>query len=261
MRQSSATSADAPAVRLRTIQSVDRAAALLKEIADSPRPPTVAELAATCGLNRSTTWRLLATLDSHGLVERDPVSQRYSVGFALLRVAAAADHDPVVRRAHPVLEQLALDTGEAVNLAIAKRFNLVYVDQVDPPQIMAPNWLGRTVPLHATSSGKAFLAHLDDAERRAVLGGRLERFTAATVTSRAALERELDGIRRDGYAVCVGELEESLFGVSAAVLTEQGRPLAIVSVWGPEHRVARGRLPEVGRQTHDAAERIKELLR
>jgi len=258
MRQSSTAT---PAARLRTIQSVDRAAVLLREIADSAQPPTVGELAAVCGLNRSTTWRLLSTLDSHGLVERDPVSQRYTVGFALLRVAAAADHDSVVRRARPVLEQLALATGEAVNLAIAKRFNLVYVDQVDPPQIIAPSWLGRTVPLHATSSGKAFLAYLDDEERRAVLGGRLERFTPSTVTSRAALERQLDGVRRDGYAVCVGELEESLFGVSAAVLTEQGRPFAILSVWGPERRVPQRRLPELGRLTRDAADRIKVLLR
>ena len=255
------TSIDAPAERPRTIQSVDRAAALLKEIADSAQPPTVAELAAVCGLNRSTTWRLLATLDSHGLVERDPVSQRYSVGYAFWRIAAAAEPTPVIRRAHPVLEQLALDTGEAVSLAIAKRLNLVYVDQVDPPQIMAPNWLGRTVPLHATSSGKAFLAHLGEEEQDVVLAHRLERFTETTITNRRALQSELDAVRRDGYAICAGELEDSLFGASSAVLSEQGRPLAIVSVWGPEHRVPRERLPEIGQLTRAAAERIKVLLR
>ena len=140
--------------RARTIQSVDRAAALLKAIADSPRPPTVLELAECAGLNRTTAWRLLATLDAHGLIERDPSSQRYSLGYAIFRIAAAAEHDPLVRRARPVLEQLALETGEAVNLALARRFNLVYVDQVDPPQIMAPNWYGRPVPLHATSRGR-----------------------------------------------------------------------------------------------------------
>jgi DNA-binding IclR family transcriptional regulator len=261
VRQSATTSVDAPAARPRTIQSVDRAAALLNEIADSQRPPTVAELAETCGLNRSTTWRLLDTLDRHGLVERDPVSQRYTVGYAFLRIAASAAHDPVVRRARPVLEQLSLEAGETVNLAIAKRFDLVYVDQVDPPQIMAPNWLGRVVPLHATSSGKAFLAYLDEEERSALLGRRLERFTKTTITDRGALERELEAVRRDGYAISRGELEESLFGASAAVLAEQGRPLAVVSVWGPEHRVPRTRLPEVGRLTRAAAGQIEALLR
>jgi len=249
------------ATRTRTIQSVDRAATLLKAIADSGHPPTVVELAAACGLNRSTAWRLLATLDAHGLVERDSVSQRYSLGYAFLRIAAGAELDPLVRRARPVLERLARDTGEATNLAVAKRFNLVYVDQVDPPQIMAPNWFGRSVPLHATSTGKAYLAFLTEEERRAVLPGRLERHTPTTITDRRALEEELEQVRRDGWAVCVGELEESLFGASAAVLSEQGRPVAIVSVWGTEHRLPREVLPETGRRALAAAEEIKALLR
>ena len=252
---------DAPASRSRTIQSVDRAAALLKAIADSPRPPTVNELAGACGLNRSTTWRLLATLDAHGLIERDDVSQRYSLGYAFLRIAAGAEIDPLVRRARPVLERLARDTEEATNLAVAKRFSLVYVDQVDPPQIMAPNWFGRTVPLHATSTGKAYLAFLPPGEQDAALPDRLVRYTPTTVTDRRRLDAELEQVRRDGFAISAGELEASLFGASAPVLSEQGRPVAIVSVWGTEHRLPRERLPEIGPRVLAAAEEIKGLLR
>src|SRR5947209_5025052 len=247
--------------RPRTIQSVDRAAMLIKAIADSRQPPTVLELAAACGLNRSTAWRLLATLDAHGLVERDPVSQRYSLGYSFLRLAAGMEPDPLVRQARPVLERLAGDTGEATNLAVVKRFRLVYVDQVDPPQIMAPNWFGRTVPLHATSTGKAYLAFMPRDEQDAALGGRLDRFTGTTITDRKTLDAELAEVRRTGFATCVGELEESLFGASAPVLSEQGRPVAIVSVWGTEHRLPRERLPEVGRRAVEAAAELKELLR
>ena len=160
-----------------------------------------------------------------------------------------------------MLEQLADDTGEATNLAVARRFSLVYVDQVDPPHVMAPNWYGRTVPLHATSTGKAYLAYLADDEQEAVLPRRLERYTDTTVTDRRTLGEQLAAVRRDGYAMCVGELEESLFGASAPVLSEQGRPVAIVSVWGTEHRLPRERLPEVGRRAVEAAEELKELLR
>ena len=249
------------ASRAKTIQSVDRAAALIKAIADSPHSPTVNELATACGLNRSTAWRLLATLDSHGLIERDPISQRYSLGYAFLRIAAGADVDPLVRRGRPVLEQLADETGETANLAVARRFSLVYVDQVDPAHVMAPNWFGRTVPLHATSTGKAYLAFLPQEERDAVLPRRLERYTATTVTDRRKLGEELAAARRDGFAVCVGELEESLFGASAPVLSEQGRPVAVVSVWGTEHRLPRERLAEVGRRAVEAAAELRELLR
>jgi IclR family acetate operon transcriptional repressor len=221
----------------------------------------VNELADSCGLNRSTTWRLLATLDSHGLIDRDPISQRYSLGYAFLRMAAGAEVDPLVRRGRPVLEQLAQETGETTNLAVARRFSLVYVDQVDPPHVMAPNWFGRTVPLHATSTGKAYLAFLPEEEKEAVLPRRLERYTRTTVTDRRTLGEELAAARRDGYAICVGELEESLFGASAPVLSEQGRPVAIVSVWGTAHRLPRERLAEVGRQAVKAAAELKELLR
>jgi DNA-binding IclR family transcriptional regulator len=245
---------------LRTIQSVDRAASLLKAVASSKQPLTVVELAAECGLNRSTAWRLLATLDSQGLVERDPVTQRYSVGYAIFQIAAAGDHDAFVRRAHPVLERLANDTGETVNLAVVKRFELVYVHQVEAPQIMSPNWLGRSVALHATSSGKAFLAWLPEEEREVLVPPRLQRFTDTTITERRKLEDELDEVRRVGYSICVGELEETLYGVSAAILNERQRPIAIVSVWGPQHRVPAERLPELGRQAQQAADEIKSLL-
>src|SRR5258707_15413107 len=102
---------------------------------------------------------------------------------------------------------------------------------------MAPNWFGRDVPLHATSTGKAYLAFMSPDERHTALPARLERYTATTVTDRKALEAELAEVRRVGFATCVGELEESLFGASAPVLSEQGRPVAIVSVWGTEHRM------------------------
>lgn len=250
----------APPRRPSTIQSVDRAAMLLKAIADARRPPTVIELAEACGLNRSTAWRLLATLERHGLVERDDVTQRYGVGFALLGIAAAADHESLARRAHPALERLALETRETVGLAVARRFHLVYVDQMEGPQIMAVNWLGKSVPLHATSAGKAFLAFLNEDERDSLLEGDLERFTASTVTDRRTLEQQFDAIRRDRYCVCVGELEDVLFGASAPVLGARQRPVAVVSVWGSEHRIPRSRQAEIARRTRQAADEIEALL-
>jgi DNA-binding IclR family transcriptional regulator len=242
------------------IQSVDRAARLLKAIAGARQPPTVVELAHLCGLNRSTVWRLLSTLERHGLVERDAVTQRYSVGVGLLGLAAAADHMPLVRRARPVLEDLALEAGATVNLAIAKPFELVYVDQVDAPQIMAVNWHGKSVPLHATSAGKVFLAFLPEEERDVLLARKLERYTRSTVVNRRQLEQELEAVRRDGYCVCVGELEEALVGASAPVLTQNRRPIAVVSVWGSEHRIPHATRPAVGRRTLRAANDIEALL-
>ena len=91
---------------------------------------------------------------------------------------------------------------------------------------------------------------------RSVLAGSDGRFAIALAAGRYTL-----AVRRDGFATSAAELESSLHGASAPVLSEQGRPVAIVSVWGTEHRLPRERLPEIGPRVLDAAEQIKGLLR
>jgi DNA-binding IclR family transcriptional regulator len=242
------------------IQSIDRAVELLEAIAAAREPQTARALADRAGLNRSTAWRILATLEHHGLVEREPATNRYGLGFAVVRLAAAAGHEPLVRLAHPVLRRLAHATGETVNLAVARRLELIYADQVQAPHVMAPDWLGHTVPLHATSTGKAFLAALPEDELDALLRAPLERFTDTTITDPRALRRELDVTRERGYAISRGELEPALWGVSAAALDARGRPAAVVSVWGPESRIREKGFGRLGEATAAAAEELAERL-
>src|SRR5215468_3046615 len=96
------------------IQSVDRALALLKAVAASTTPPTALELAQECGINRSTAWRLLRTLEYHGMVDRDPITQRYTVGYGAISIASAVTDDALVRMVRPLLEDLAVRTQESV---------------------------------------------------------------------------------------------------------------------------------------------------
>src|SRR3954452_15132520 len=107
--------------RPHTVQAVDRAALLLKAVAAGPEPATVWELAERCGLNRSTAWRLLSTLERHGLVERDPLPSRYQPGYAAIQLASSTDLDALARRVRPILGRLASSTGEIVTLAAARR--------------------------------------------------------------------------------------------------------------------------------------------
>lgn len=249
--------AGSPAQR---IQAVDRAVALLKSVAASATPPTVLELARDCGINRSTAWRLLRTLEHHGLVDRDPITQRYTVGYGAVSVAAVVTDDALVRRVRPLLAKLADLTGESVTLAVAKRFNLVYVDQVDPPRVVVPSWLGKPLPLHATSGGKAFLAWLRPDERDAILPRQLPRHTAHTITDRDVLEQELAEVRRVGYAICDREYEEFSSGASAVVLNTRQYPMAVINVWGPAPRNPARRLREIGRQAVRTATDVRALL-
>jgi len=127
--------------------------------------------------------------------------------------------------------------------------------------VLAVNWLGREVPLHATSTGKAFLAWLSAPEAAALLEDTLTRFTEHTVTDRRRLMAELAAIRDRGWAGCAGELEPTLYGVSAPVLPDGGgRPLAVFSIWGTADRVPVSRFADLGAEAVQAAERVAALL-
>lgn len=243
-----------------SVQSVDRALELLAAVAASNEAPTVAELAEQCGINRSTAWRLLATLESHGMVERATASSGYRVGYGAVRLGAAADEASVVRRVRPALEELSSECGETVSLALVKTASLRYVDHLSVIAGTFTPWTEERVSLHSTSSGKIFLAWLSEEEREGALPSRLERFTERTITDREALERELAEARRLGYATCVGEDAALTNGVSAAVLDARRRPIAVVNIWGPERRIPAERLPELGPAVVVAAQRVAALL-
>lgn len=237
------------------VQSVDRALRLLDKVAAAaPRGETVAELAAQCDINRATAWRLLGTLESHHLVERDPSTNRYQLGFALIRMSAAAGYDGLVRKTRPILERVSAQTGETADLAVAGPHGVTYVGEVAPRSVLAVSWLAREVPLHATSTGKAFLAWLPSGEALGLLERPLRGFTDTTVTDPERLLAELVETRARGFAECAGEFESTLYGVSAPVLSaKDGSPLAVFSIWGPENRVPVSRFPALGRVAVKAA--------
>ena len=244
------------------VQSVDRALRLLEGVAAAaPRGETVAELATLCDINRATAWRLLGTLEAHRLVERDPSTNRYQVGFALIRMLAGAGYDGLLRTTRPILERVSAQTGETADLAVAGLHGVTYVGEVAPPSVLAVNWLAREVPLHATSTGKAFLAWLPPEEALGFLETPLRGYTDTTVTDPGRLMSELAEIRARGYADCAGELEPTLYGVSAPVLDAAGsRPVAVFSIWGPVNRVPVPRFPALGLVAIEAAADVRAAM-
>src|SRR5882757_5923134 len=245
-----------PAASVR-IQSVDRAVDLLQAVAAaSAETATAPALARACGLNRATAWRLLKTLQARGLVALDEATGRYSIGLATVELGNAAGPDALIAAARPELERTCRETGETAALAVAGIDGLCYVDEVTPTAVLTASWLGRSVPVHATSTGKAMLAFLPAEQVRRALGGELRSFTAATITEPEALAAELVATRARGYGICAGELESSLYGVSAPVLDHTRRPVAVLSIWGPHDRVHESMFAELGTVTVRAAAQI-----
>ena len=244
------------------IRSLDRGLSALWVLADAGGEMGVTEVARSLDVHKSTASRLLSTLHGHGLVERSPASDKYRLGPGLLRLArAAAPGVDLSEAARPVMRELANRTRETVNLAVLNRDRVVNVDQVSAPQqLVGVDWVGTETPLHCTSNGKALLAHLPAAERRRILAAPLERPTARTIVGPAALQRQLVGVRRDGYAFTIGELEIGLNAVAAPVRDHAGRVVAAVSVAGPDYRVPAERLPELGELVREAGLAISRRM-
>jgi IclR family acetate operon transcriptional repressor len=236
------------------VQSVARAVRALELIAQEGELG-VTDLGRGLGVHKATASRLAATLAAGGLIERDPVTDRYRLGFGLIRlVGAAMAGIDLVRTAHPVLEELADRTHETVNIGVLSGDGVVYVDQVSSGHLVATtNWVGRRTPLHSSSSGKVFLAHMPEPARQQILARPLEALTPRTVTDPERLQRQLKEIRVRGYATIQGELEEGLTAVAAPVRQSNGEVVAALSVSGPSFRVRSIDLPRLGRLTIDAA--------
>lgn len=256
---------EAPRPAATRIQSVERAAAILRAVAAATGPEgTATAIAETVGLNRTTTWRILATLEQERMVRLDRDTGWYALGFGLVDLAGQAVGASLTQSARPVLRRIAVETGETAALAVVRDEGLTYVAEATAGAVVSAGWQGRQVSLHATSTGKALLAFSDPGDLRALLGvpsgGRLARFTPTTITGLTGLERELAIIREQGFAVCRGEFEESAWGVSAPVLDVAGRPVAILSIWGPSQRLTEERFAPLGTVVLAGAEEIAGRL-
>jgi DNA-binding IclR family transcriptional regulator len=243
------------------IQSVDRAIDALEYLARHD-DGSVTDLAAALEVHKSTAFRLLAVLEARGLVEQVSERGRYRLGFGIVRLAgAAAGRIDLVEQSRPVTSRMALEVGETVNVARLEAGAVVNVDQVrGPAAITSHNWVGQRTPLHATSSGKILLAHLDPAARERLLAVPLERFTPSTVTDPAELRRQLDAAFATGWAYTLEELELGLNAVAAPIRQHDGAVVAALSVSGPSYRLSPERIPAVAPSVVAAAGEIGRRL-
>ena len=239
-----------------------RAAALLRAFSAGAAELGVSELGRRLHLHKSTVSRLLATLESEGLLERAPGSEKYRLGREILRLASRMPHHGDVRTvARPYLADLAELARETTNLAVLDGDEVHNIDQASGPHLVdVGNWVGRRTPLHCVANGKVLLAYQPAAEIERLLAGPLVAFTLHTVVNPASLQAELARVRAQGYAAALGELEEGLNAVATPVYGPDGAVVAALCVFGPAYRLPPERVPEMAAHTLAAARRISSHL-
>ena len=248
-----------------SVQSVKRAFLILDLLRDNGAGLGVTDVANALGLNTTTTHRLLQTLVGCKGVQQDPNNRYYSLSpYMLLYGRAVLGQFDFIRSAHPLLGELSKTVGETVFMGTLDDFDLVYVDHVDSLDHvlrMTPQ-IGRRHTSHTTSLGKVLLANLDPDQLQTFLSrGELPRLTENTITNPEDLRKELEAVRRNGYAVDREETETGICCVAAPVFRADGRVVAAISVSGPSPRLRKKGLETFLKDNvQSTAARISQLL-
>jgi len=245
------------------IQSIERAFAILEEIARHREGASLAEISRRLGLHSSTTFHLVQTMVALGYVRQLRESKRYRPGRALFALAGAClDEIELARLAVPVLEALSAATGETGHFAVRSGMNILVIAKTPGSgAFQLAERVGVVRPAHCTALGKVLLAALrPEAFARYLSQTELVRFTPKTITDPELLRQEIARIRHDGIAFDDGELEPELRCIAAPVQDFTGTTIGAIGISGPLWRFS---LPVIARHTEavrEAARRLSEEL-
>jgi DNA-binding IclR family transcriptional regulator len=241
----------------RQVAAVQRAIAILGELANARGELGTNEIARRTGINVSTISRILATLVSGGLAEHVTATGRYRLGVGVIRLANAAGERRDIRSlARPHLEDIAGRIQETATLSVPAGHEAITVDYVQSPlSVRSVAEVGRASAAHATAVGKVFLAH-----GGTVPAGPLHAYTERTIVDHDVLRAEVERVGERGWGQAAGEREEDLNAVAVPVMDPAGQLVAILGIQGPAARFG----PRVMRSAvgllMERAERISTAL-
>jgi DNA-binding IclR family transcriptional regulator len=239
-----------------------RYARVLETLAAAPDGLNLTELGAATGLPRGTLHRLVGSLREVGYVAPRGGRKIYGLGPRLMRLlhlgAAPASISALAR---PLLADLAARFGETAYLAKLTGHRVESVVMAAPDTggqtFVQP---GRVMPMHASSSGKAIFAFQDDALVDAALAEPRRRFTENTVVEEAAVRADLARVRRQGYAVCVNELDPGVASYACPVHLHGIGVIYAVGLVGLQQRASRFDIADIIAGLRAAAGEISDRM-
>ncbi len=210
----------------------------------------VTRVARMLGREKTQVSRTLATLAEYGLVDRDPDTRAYRLGWRIYAMAQMAGSRHLLDSARPLLAGLVARFGEGAHLSVLQGGEVVTVlSEQSPHAVRAVNWIGRNTPAHCTSAGKALLLDRTTEELEALFDLDTARRVAAAIAES----------RDRGYAIADEEMDAGLTAAAAPVRDGHGRIVAAINVSGPSFRV-RARLAEIGAGVAAAAAELSAAL-
>ncbi len=229
------------------VQSVERAINLLKILTNINKECSLSELSELSDLAPSTVHRLLLTLKKANFVSQDETSSHYYLGSALISMGiVASSYLDIRKKAYPILNDLALSTGEDAYMYMSDGNYGVMVQNVPGPHPL--KIIGSALahaPLHCGASRKVLLAYKDKAFINNYLSKSLVKCADNTVTDPNILAEQLQTIRDNGYALSISEHLKDATGMGAPVFDSSGEVIASIGVMGPSIRITEDKYPSI----------------
>ena len=246
------------------VPAVDRAARILSLLKGNAHGMTITEVTEATGWHKSSVHKLLVTLTHHGLLDRNQITKRYSLGIQLVEYGQFVLGKIDLRQeARSFLELLSEYSGETSNYCIRRGDKVIIADSVecrDALRVTPP--IGTIDPIVAKSNGKAIMAFLPDKQVEKILTKEgLPAFTRRSVTSPEAFRTELAKIRNQGYATDFEEFQEGVCAVSAPLIKGDHQVMGTLSVVGPSFRMTRDKMKHYGKKCSDAAKSFSSHFR
>ena len=243
--------------------AVERALGMLEAVAQEPEGLSNAEISRKLQIPKSSASYILRTLEKQNYLNRDTHTGKYRVGLKILSLSRGALSGIDVREvARPIMRHLVDKTNLTCHLAILDGPEAVYIEKVEPTGfIRMDTWVGRRMRVHATSVGKALVAHIAQERLEKMIAERaMEKRTPKTITTLPRLLKELEKVRTLGYAV---DDEENNLGarcLGAPVFNQQGGIEASLGLSGTINQVNSHSMPRILEALKDAARHISMQL-
>ncbi len=245
------------------INSILRAGNILKCLAKGKGAYKISELASLLKLDRSTTYRIILSLEKCQLVEKDQRTGEYSLGVGTLELGSAyLGRVNLIQIARPIMAELAQQTQETVHLAILSDTEILYIDKVDSPRSLGVmSKVGQRNPVYCTALGKVLLAFQSPEEQARIIKKiELKPFTARTITNKKALRKELQWVRLKEYALDRREIEDDVECIAAPIRDHLGHAVAAISISGPQKKINNPQERIFVKQVLEAAKLISAKL-
>jgi len=229
------------------IKVLNKSLSILEILLKQGSAMNMTEISEKLELYPSTIHRILDTLKHWGYVEQNPHTQKYQLGLKVLELGMAKLHQmDLVREATPCLKELVDQCNETVHLGVLEEGEVLYLAKEESSQtIRMCSYAGKRAPLHCTALGKVLLAYLTEEQRKKILSEKeLLRFTEKTITDKKELERELNKIKKQDFALDREENEKDVRCIAAPIKNYQGKVIAAISISGPVYRM------DINKQNH-----------